>query len=113
MADCEELVDNEELKYYYNVKKSSIHGKGLFAAVKIKRGEYMGSYDGPRVKDNGMHVLWVEENEGKWVGYDGQNMLRYLNHCNEPNAEFDGRDLYALRTIKKGEEITFDYGEEP
>ena len=40
-------------------------------------------------------------------------MLRYLNHCSKPNAEFDGPDLYAISDIKPGEEITFDYGEEP
>ena len=74
---------------------------------------YLGRYHGPRVDENGMHVLWVENDDGEWEGFDGENILRYLNHCKEPNAEFDGRDLYAIRDIRPGEEITFDYGEEP
>ncbi len=40
------------------------------------------------------------------------NQLRYLNHSPKPNAEFEGAELYAIRAIKPGEEITFDYGRE-
>lgn len=107
------MKSNKKLKKYFFVDESGIHGKGLFSQVEIENGAYLGRYNGPRVKENGMHVLWVEDDDGEWVGYDGKNILRYLNHCNEPNAEFDGRDLYAICDIKPGEEITFDYGEEP
>nr|WP_242470281.1 SET domain-containing protein [Allochromatium vinosum] len=37
-------------------------------------------------------------------------MLRWLNHSDDPNAEFDGFELYARRTIAVGSEITIDYG---
>ena len=93
--------------------ESKIHGKGLFSQVEIENGAYLGRYHGPKVDENDMHVLWVENDDGKWEGIDGENILRYLNQCKKPNAEFDGRDLYAIRDIKPGEEITFDYGEEP
>jgi SET domain-containing protein len=42
-------------------------------------------------------------------GRRGLNLLRYLNHAERPNAEFDGFDLYALKNIRAGEEITFNY----
>jgi hypothetical protein len=44
------------------------------------------------------------------VGRIGRNRLRFLNHAKDPNAEFDGFDLYALRAIAVGEELTIDYG---
>jgi purine nucleoside phosphorylase len=70
-------------------------------------------YDGPETRRDGMHVLWVyEEDDRQWIGREGRNALRYLNHSSSPNAEFDGYQLYALRNIRAGEEITFDYGEE-
>lgn len=62
-----------------------------------------------------MHVLWVDEGndeEENWVGYDGDNELRFMNHSRQPNGEMDGLDLYARRDIRAGEEITIDYGEE-
>ncbi|MEM7261676.1 MAG: SET domain-containing protein-lysine N-methyltransferase [Planctomycetota bacterium] len=94
------------------VDKSPIHGKGLFAQKRIKKGECIGTYEGKRTRSDGMHVLWVEETDGKWIGIKGENELKYLNHSSKPNAEFDGDELFAIRAIKKGEEITFDYGEE-
>ena len=103
-------VDLEKLFY---VDNSPIHGKGLFARTRLEKGKYLGTYDGPTARKNAMHVLWVEEEEGKWIGRDGKNILRYLNHSNKPCAEFDGFDLYAMRDIKKDEEVTFDYGEDP
>ena len=107
------MKSNKKLKKIYFVDESKIHGKGLFSQVEIENGAYLGRYHGPKVDENDMHVLWVENDDGKWEGIDGENILRYLNHCKKPNAEFDGRDLYAIRDIKPGEEITFDYGEEP
>jgi len=54
-------------------------------------------------------VLWVFEDGKEPVGRSGRNLLRFLNHQPEGNAEFDGFDLYARRDIAPGEEITFDY----
>lgn len=107
------MLADEELEALYYVDDSGIHGKGLYARVSIKKGEYMGTYDGPEGTENGSHVLWVEEDNGEWIGRNGQNILRYLNHHHQPHAEFNGFDLYAIRDIKQGEELTIDYGEEP
>jgi SET domain-containing protein len=89
---------------------SPIHGHGLFAKVRIEAGQYIGTYQGPRVKRDGTYVLWVYAQDGKPpVGRSGRNLLRWLNHQDEGNAEFDGFDLYAKRDIEAGEEITFNY----
>jgi SET domain-containing protein len=89
---------------------STIHGNGLFAKVDISKGEYIGTYEGPTAKRDGTYVLWVFEEGRPPVGRSGRNLLRYLNHQDKGNAEFDGFDLYALQDIEVDEEITFDYG---
>lgn len=49
-------------------------------------------------------------------GSDRKNTARYFNHSCDPNAEAehevteDRVYIRALRPIKQGEEITFDYG---
>ena len=105
------LTEEEALIFY--VEDSAIHGKGLFANTTIEEGSYLGEYLGPTTRKNGMHVLWIEDEEGKWTGRDGKNALRYLNHDRNPCAEFDGYELFAVKKIKRHEEITIDYGEEP
>ena len=104
--------DNNPLCF---VAGSAIHGRGLFALDDIPAGTWIGHYDSVETQENGMHVLWVEaaeDGEDEWIGYDGNNELRFLNHDSQPNGEMDGLDLYALRDIRANEEITFDYGEE-
>lgn len=91
------------------VDRSPIHGKGLFARRRIARGTHIGRYLGPAARRNGSHVLWVDDGDGGWIGRRGLYSLRYLNHQPRPNAEFDGFDLYARRTIRAEEEITIDY----
>ena len=105
-------LNKKEAKLFY-VEDSEIHGKGLFARKDIKKGTYLGEYMGPETTDNGMHVLWTEDENGGWIGRDGKNALRYLNHNTKPCAEFDDYELYAVKTIKQYQEITIDYGEEP
>lgn len=95
----------------FEVRESPIHGMGVFARDTIREGEYIGRYIGWRTDEDSMYTLWVEYPEGQ-RGYFGTGRLRYLNHSTRPNAEFDGRDLFALRTIRPGEEIFVDYGEE-
>ena len=91
------------------VASSQIHGKGLFAKTKITKATYIGTYEGPQAKKNGSHVLWVYDDNGEVVGRRGLNKMRYVNHSDKPNAEFDGFDLYSTRAIKPDEEITINY----
>jgi hypothetical protein len=88
---------------------SPIHGQGCFACVGFAPGDYVGTYTGPPARRDGTYVLWVSEDGEHWQGRSGRNLLRWLNHSDRPNAVFDGFDLYALRAIAPGEEITFDY----
>ena len=94
------------------VRNSPIHGKGLFAVSRIRRDTKLGTYVGTLTQQNGPHVLWLEDADGNPYGIDGTNDLRFVNHSNEPNAVFLDDELYALRNIQPGAEITFDYGEE-
>ena len=89
---------------------SQIHGTGLFARLRLEEGSFIGTYSGPTVKRDGTYVLWVYEEDQGAVGRSGRNLLRYLNHAKDCNAEFDGFELYAIKPIEKDEEITFDYG---
>ena len=100
---------NGELGSIVYVAPSPIHGRGLFARQPIRKGRFIGTYEGPQAKRNGKYVLWVHGDGGVVEGRRGLNLLRYLNHAERPNAEFDGFDLYAMKNIRPGEEITFNY----
>jgi SET domain-containing protein len=88
---------------------SRIHGLGCFARLAFAPGDYIGTYEGPQARRDGTYVLWVFWEGEEPVGRSGRNLLRYLNHQKDGNAEFDGFDLYARRDIAPGEEITFNY----
>lgn len=95
------------------VRPSPIHGLGVFATKKIRRGARIGDYEGPVAKRNGTYVLWIlDEADGSVTGIRGQNDLRYLNHSSRPNCEFDGTKLSSIRDIEPGQELTFHYGED-
>jgi SET domain-containing protein len=94
-----------------SIRNSPIHGKGVFAKEPLMRGEYIGRYHGPRTDEDSMYTLWVEHGEAE-RGYRGTGRLRHLNHSRKPNAEFDNRDLYAIRKIRPEEEIVIHYGDE-
>jgi SET domain-containing protein len=94
------------------IKPSLIHGMGLFATRDLLPGDVIGFYEGPVVEEDGDHVLWIQdEDEGIEYGIDGQTETRFVNHSRQPNANFNGEVLEALRAIRQGEEITHDYGE--
>jgi SET domain-containing protein len=100
------------LQNLLRVAPSDIHGRGVFALRDIEAGSYLGTYLGPPARHNGKYVLWVEQG-GQSVGRAGEPPLKYLNHSHEPNTYFDVFDLYAHCDIRAGEELTFDYGEDP
>ncbi len=94
------------------VGTSLIHGRGLFARKRIRTGAYVATFEGVATRENGMHVLWTVDDDGNEVGIEGRNALRFLNHSSEPNAEFIGKELHALRNIQLGAELTIHYGDD-
>ncbi len=91
----------------YIVKQSTIHGKGLFAHCDISEGAIIGSIKHKPTKKDGPYVLWVNESFSVQVECD----LKYINHHSQPNAcYYEDMKVVALSDIKKGEEITHDYG---
>ncbi len=97
------------LKQNVFVAPSTIHGKGLFARRALAADSYIGTYRGLYTQNDGKYVLWTYPDDTAPIGRRGMNLFRYLNHNDDPNAEFDGYDLIALRDIDEGEEITFNY----
>ncbi len=95
-----------------DVKKSSIHGRGVFASRRVARNQFIGEYAGRRTRKNGRYVLWITGENGSAYGVEGSNSLRYLNHSSRPNAEFDGVELYSTRVIRPNDEITIHYGDD-
>lgn len=88
---------------------SPIHGFGCFAQVSFAAGDHIGTFEGPEVQEDGTHVLWVYDPENGAVARRGANLLRWLNHSEDPNAELRAFELHARRPIAPGEEITIDY----
>ena len=106
------------------VRKSGIHGSGLFAAEEIPWGTKIIEYKGERIPDDlalsriaaGADSIFEL---GPNVNIDGSsrgNEARFANHRRRnPNA-FILRDrgriwiVAGIEGIAKGEEITFDYG---
>lgn len=117
---------------FCEARQSIIHGKGLFSTRPIRKGTKIIEYLGERIdkeesnrrglelfeesqKTGGASVYIFDVNE-EW-DLDGDkpyNHARLINHSCEPNCEMVNDDdrlfLYALKDIKKGEELSFDYG---
>lgn len=100
--------------------KRSSAGLGLFATRDFKKGERIIEYRGNRVPtgDDGPVNLYIF-NVNKKIDIDGSprwNTARYANHSCVPNAEAvndnDRIFIEAIKVIKTGEEITYDYGKE-
>ncbi len=91
------------------VKKSSIHGKGLFASRGISKGELIGAFQYKKAKKDGPYVLWLTEDDAYTVLDD----FKYINHDNKANAAYyDDFTVMAIKKINKDEEITHYYGED-
>ena len=109
----------------YKIKKSKIDKKGLYANTNIKNRTKIIEYKGKIVTkkqvekdpkfDNDKAIYLFNIN--KKYDLDGDfkfNIARLINHSGNPNCEVYGTGLkvwvYAIRDIKKGEELTYDYG---
>ena len=109
----------------YKIKKSNIDNKGLYAAKNIKSGKIIINYKGklitkketdtnPKYDNDKAIYLFNLNNRYDLDGDFEYNKARLINHSCDPNCEVDGKGLklwiFALRDIKKGEELSYDYG---
>jgi uncharacterized protein len=107
----------------YRVGRSRT-GLGLFATAPIAKGAFIIAYQGRRISHAQAERLeargsrYIFEINGRWSldGSSRRNIARYANHSCRPNAESDvfmgNMILRAIKAIKPGDEITYDYGEE-
>jgi len=93
-----------------HVLESGIHGKGLFATRPIPNDTLIITIAGRPAKRDGTYVIWSADDAGKPQGLRITNDARFVNHSRTPNAGFFGDELWSLRRIRKGEEITHHYG---
>jgi hypothetical protein len=110
---------------YYAVRNSKIHGRGVFAKKPIRKGTRIIEYTGPIVSteeadvigvqnENGhSHTMLFEIDKDRVINGNEGGDARYLNHGCDPNCETvqDGDRIFieALRSIKQGEELCYDY----
>ena len=109
----------------YKIKKSNIDNRGLYANRDIKDGTKIIEYKGKIKKkkkveedtkfDNDKAIYLFNLNKKYDLYGDFKfNTARLINHSCNPNCEVAGTGLkvwvYAIRDIKEGEELSYDYG---
>jgi len=116
------------------LRRSPIHGNGVFAVCAIARGERIVRYAGllrthaeidaayADIPETGHTFLFTLNDDYVIDGNVNGNIARWINHSCEPNCEAlievdskgrahrDRVVIDALRDIAPGEELTFNYG---
>ena len=104
------------------IRRSRIHGRGVFAKKPFRKSQRIIEYTGRRIlwadvpdelDDPRMYFFAI--GDGKWVidpSVDG-NEARFINHSCDPNCEIRETRrrifIHALRNIGVGEELFYDY----
>lgn len=114
-------------KRRFQVRRSSVHGRGVFAVAPIARDERIIEYTGevigwpealrrhPHDPDDPNHTFYFSLEGGKVIDAKvGGNSARWINHACEPNCQADETDgrvfIRALRDLRPGDELFYDYG---
>ncbi len=110
---------------YVQVKKSGIHNRGVFAKTDIPKDTPIIQYVGDKLTykeadkradaRQDSHIYLFTLNSRYIIDGDvSYNPAKYINHSCDPNCYVDIIKneiwIYALRDIKKGEELGYDYG---
>ena len=113
------------MKKLYKIKKSNIDNRGLYAATNIKKNTKIIEYKGKiiTVKETETNPKFDNDkaiylfNLNKKYDLDGDfkyNTARLINHSCDPNCEVFGEGMkiwvFAMKNIKKNEELSYDYG---
>jgi len=99
--------------------KQCLYGKGIFAGREFHEGDKILDFSGPVIHRSQLPIPILPENdyylqigEDLFLGPSGQ-LDDFVNHSCDPNAgvvvQFNSAILRAIRNIKRGEEILFDY----
>ena len=109
----------------YEIKASKIDKKGLYAKKNITPGTRIIQYIGKLITkkqtennnkfDNEKDIYLFNVNNRYDLDGDFKwNTARLVNHSCDPNCEVEGKGLEiwitAIKFIKKGEELSYDYG---
>ena len=113
---------------WHVVRRSPLHGKGVFAATDIPEETCVLEYRGLRITqeeaderpasnpDDPNHTFFFALSSGMIVdGGRRGNAARWINHSCDPNCEARENEegtrlyIYTLRDIAEGEELFFDY----
>jgi hypothetical protein len=110
----------------FEVRRSPVHGMGVFATGPISKGmrliEYVGErvshqeadrrYESKDANDNHTFLFIVDSRTVIDAGAEG-NEARFFNHSCAPNCESvveNGRVyIEAIQAVQPGEELTYDY----
>ena len=109
------------------VRRSGVHGKGVFALRPLAAGERILEYKGevigwpealrrhPHDPNDPNHTFYFHIDDGHVIDAKvGGNAARWINHACDPNCQADEQDgrvfIEALRDIAPGEELFYDYG---
>jgi SET domain-containing protein len=105
------------------VRKSRIHGRGLYARRDIPAGTRLIEYVGLRIPKAQADELCLRQNGyvfhlNETTDLNGKvswNPAGLINHGCDPNCEtaIDEREriwIFSIRPILRGEELTFNYG---
>jgi SET domain-containing protein len=122
-------VDGDPSKPWHVVKRSTIHGNGVYAARKIPAGTRLIEYTGeiinsaeadrrhPVNPDDPFHTFFFAVDNDRVIdgGTELGNDARWINHACEPNCETEETDdgrvfVVSLQPISRGEELFYDYG---
>ena len=105
------------------VDRSAVVGKGLFTALPIRARAKIGEFEGERIglrearrRARGQRIVAIVELERHALdATHSRRGFRFINHSCAPNTFFRctplRAEVYALRDIAPGEELTVDYGE--
>jgi SET domain-containing protein len=108
------------------VRRSGVHGRGVFAMCSVAAGERILQYTGeiisweealrrhPHDPAQPTHTFYFHIDDAHVIdGKHGGNSSRWINHSCEPNcdSEIVGQRVFirALRDLRPGEELSFDY----
>lgn len=113
----------------YEVRRSGVHGRGVYAIAPIAKGTTIVEYKGqmitwkqaerrhPHNPKDPDHTFFFQIDERHVIDAAvGGNAARWINHACHPNCESDIDEenfrvyIKALRRIKPGEELFYDYG---